>query len=177
MFKGKKVELRSAEKSDAAAYYKIWNDCRTREFLSPAGMFPQSMAEAEKLLENIASPQRKDIACTFAITFKGKFIGLCGYDNRNTRAGTCSVSIMIAPAVWGKGLGTDAFFVLLKFLFGELNVRKVQLSVFAEHKRAVACYKKLGFREEGLFKEQFYRDGGYHDELHMALFARDASDI
>ena len=173
MLKGKKVELRAIEKSDAPAYYKIRNDHEAQAFMSPLGRLPMSMAAIEKRIEEEEAANAKGKSRNFAVTLKGKFIGVCGYADYHAQNGTCLIFIMLGPAHCGKGLGTDALSVLLDLLFIELNMRKVQLGVFAENKRAITCYKKLGFVEEGLFKEQFYRDGKYHDDLEMALFKKD----
>ncbi|KPV42945.1 GNAT family N-acetyltransferase [Alicyclobacillus ferrooxydans] len=63
----------------------------------------------------------------------------------------------------GKGYGRDALNTLLRFAFDELNLRRIQLTVFAYNKGAVHLYESLGFLREGTFRKFLHRDGDYHD--------------
>ena len=74
---------------------------------------------------------------------------------------------------WGKGYGSDALKVLIRFIFEEVNIYKIKLNVFSFNKRAISCYKKLGFKEEGILKDELYRNGKYFDIIPMALFKED----
>lgn len=74
---------------------------------------------------------------------------------------------------WVRGYGSDALKVLNKFIFEEVNMNKIKLSAFSFNHRAIACYKKVGFQEEGRLKKEIYRNGKYHDEIVMAIFKED----
>ena len=62
---------------------------------------------------------------------------------------------------WSKGYGSDALKLLIKFIFEEVNMNKIKLKVFSFNNRAIACYKKVGFKEEGILKKELYRSGKY----------------
>ena len=51
-----------------------------------------------------------------------------------------------------------------------MGIHKVFLRVFADNKRAVNSYKKIGFVEEGYSKDEVYIDGKYRDMIFMAIF-------
>ena len=74
---------------------------------------------------------------------------------------------------WGRDYGSDALKVLIKFIFEEVNMDKIKLGVFSFNARAIACYKKIGFIEEGILKKELYRNGKYNDITLMALFKED----
>jgi RimJ/RimL family protein N-acetyltransferase len=59
----------------------------------------------------------------------------------------------------GKGYGYEAMQLLLRFAFHELNLHRVQLSVFEYNIRAIKLYEKLGFVREGAQREFLQRDG------------------
>ena len=40
-------------------------------------------------------------------------------------------------------------------------------------RRAIALYKKLGFKEEGIMREAFYRSGQWHDVHVMGILKRE----
>ena len=74
------------------------------------------------------------------------------------------VSIAIGDAAnQGQGYGTEALGLALQFAFQELNLHRVQLTVFSYNQRAIALYEKLGFRREGIFREHLERDGTRFD--------------
>lgn len=74
------------------------------------------------------------------------------------------VSIAIGKAThWGKDYGYEAMQLMLRFAFDELNLHRVQLTVFSYNERAVALYEKLGFQREGVHREHLQRDGRRYD--------------
>ena len=77
------------------------------------------------------------------------------------------------PQAQGKGYGTDACRVLLDFAFRRLNLHKVYLYVLASNPRARRAFEKVGFRPEGLLRDEFFVDGEYQDVYRMAVLASD----
>ena len=74
------------------------------------------------------------------------------------------VSIAIGEAKhWGKGYGYEVMQLVLRFAFDELNLHRVQLTVFCYNERAIALYEKLGFQREGIHREHLQRDGRRYD--------------
>ena len=74
---------------------------------------------------------------------------------------------------WGKGYGTQAMQLLLRFAFAELNLERVSLSVFAYNPRGYRSYEKCGFQEEGRMRQFINRGGERHDMIFMGIL-RDA---
>jgi RimJ/RimL family protein N-acetyltransferase len=72
-------------------------------------------------------------------------------------------------ADWGRGYGTDAMQVLLRYAFAELNLARVSLEAFAENTRAVRSYQKAGFTLEGVQREWLRRDGRRGDVVVMSI--------
>jgi len=70
---------------------------------------------------------------------------------------------------WGKGYGTDAMKVLLRYAFMELNLWRVSLGVFEYNPRAVRSYEKAGFHHEGSMRQALNREGRRWDMLFMGI--------
>ena len=66
-------------------------------------------------------------------------------------------------ANWGKGYGNEATRLALGFAFNELHLHRVQLTVFDYNPRAIHLYEKLGFQQEGIYREFLQRDGRRFD--------------
>jgi RimJ/RimL family protein N-acetyltransferase len=95
------------------------------------------------------------------------FIGLVGLKWNH---GEAWVGIGIGDRnSWGKGYGTDALLVLLRYAFTELNIHRVSLGVFAYNRRAIRSYEKAGFQLEGVERELLHRDGSRSDGLYMGI--------
>ncbi len=69
----------------------------------------------------------------------------------------------------GKGYGREALELALRFAFQELNLHRVQLTVFSYNERAIALYEKIGFTREGVYRECLQRDGCRHDMILYGL--------
>jgi RimJ/RimL family protein N-acetyltransferase len=78
---------------------------------------------------------------------------------------------------WGKGYGTDAMSVLVKFIFEQMNIHKVKLNVFSYNERAIKSYEKCGFKVEGVLRQEIFRDGKYYDEIIMGLLKEEYSAL
>ncbi|GAB6169465.1 GNAT family protein [Clostridium carnis] len=171
MYKGNLVKLRAYKEEDIDRATEFINDEETKKLLVIDTPFPiTKWKESEWIKSRDAS---SDLTYDFAIEDleTGKYIGGCSINNTNIKNRNCTIGIMIGDkAYWGKGYGTDALKVLIKFIFEEVNMEKIKLNVFSFNKRAIACYKKIGFIEEGILKKEIYRNGKYHDEIVMALF-------
>jgi RimJ/RimL family protein N-acetyltransferase len=61
--------------------------------------------------------------------------------------------------------------LLVRYAFQELNLHRLQLTVFDYSERAQAVYRKVVFRVEGRLREWILRDGKRYDMLQMGLLA------
>lgn len=73
----------------------------------------------------------------------------------------------------GKGYGTDAMKLALRFAFQELNMHRVSLDALADNLRAVRSYEKCGFKAEGYMRHADFRDGRRSDLITMGVLRRD----
>ena len=63
--------------------------------------------------------------------------------------GECFVGIGLGDReFWGKGYGTDAMRVILKYAFFELNLNRVSLTVFEYNPRARRSYEKEDLKKK-----------------------------
>ena len=103
-----------------------------------------------------------------------KLIGFVGLFGVAWIHGDAWVGIGIGERdAWGKGYGTDAMRLILKFAFTELNLHRVTLGVFAYNTRAIRSYEKAGFILEGTEREALHRDGSHADGLYMGILRED----
>ena len=80
------------------------------------------------------------------------------------------IQLIISPKFQGKGFATKAVELGMDYAFKILNLHKLSLVVDCENQRAINVYRKLGFKEEGLLREEYFADGIYRDAYCMAVF-------
>ena len=69
----------------------------------------------------------------------------------------------------GTGAALFATFEILEKAFNELKLNKVYLDVLKTNKRAIAFYKKVGFIQEGEFRNHFQKNNKYIDLLWFSM--------
>lgn len=53
--------------------------------------------------------------------------------------------------------------------FNYLNLNNIKLDVLSFNKRAIACYKKCGFKEYGRRRKSEFINGKYYDRISMDI--------
>jgi RimJ/RimL family protein N-acetyltransferase len=169
MYTGEKVRIRAYKREDMVLAQQYLNDAETKRFLMPGVPYQFTLEEENKWFENISSHSD---TYSFAVETieESKYIGGCGVNMLDWKNSVATVGIFIGDKNYlGKGYGTDAMKVLLKFIFEQMNINKVKLFVYSFNERAVKSYEKCGFVREGVLKQEIFRDGKYNDEYIMAI--------
>ncbi|MFS8531446.1 GNAT family N-acetyltransferase [Sphaerobacter thermophilus] len=100
------------------------------------------------------------------------FVTLFGIDPEHRKA---ELALMIGERdIWGQGYARETLRVVLRHAFtptsyGGLGLHKVWLCVVAENQAARRAYVACGFREDGVLREDLYRDGVWHDQILMSI--------
>jgi len=106
-------------------------------------------------------------------------IGTIGLNHIDWRSHTAELSWFLIGEVkyrsWG--YGTEAVFLLLDYAFNHLNLNKIGLYTMALNEGARAVYQKMGFQEEGVLREQKFKNGQYIDVHIYGLLREDFNDL
>jgi RimJ/RimL family protein N-acetyltransferase len=171
---GELVRLEALDPAAHAAYFARWSaDSEYERLLDSDPTRPrsaaQTKAELEKLLEGT------DDYLFLVRALEGDVpIGMVELDDIAWARGDAWVGIGLGERTyWGKGYGTDALRILLRFAFDELNLHRVTLNVFSYNTRALRTYAGLGFTVEGTVREALMREGRRWDLIFMGLLRRE----
>lgn len=177
MIEGRSVRLRAPDMGDLERNHRWINDREVTRFLGGQARYLMSMAAEETWMRGVCEQQQSYDRVFFAIeTNDGGHIGNTNLFNAVPESRRAELGIMIGDKEhWGRGLGADALRALLRFGFEEMNLHRIVLQVFSYNARAIACYTKVGFREEVLMREDMWHDGAYHDTIVMGVL-RDEFD-
>ena len=81
--------------------------------------------------------------------------------------------LLVGPAYFGRGLGTEATALVLAHAFETVGLHRVELEVYAFNPRARHVYEKVGFVHEGTKRQALLCKGDWVDAHLMAILADD----
>lgn len=171
MLTGARVTLRAIVPDDLDALFALESDLTTWELRQPTPPVPLDRHAWEERVR-----ARADGAVRFAIEAGGSFVGRCSLVGIDQLARHADVSIALVADARGRGYGSDALGVLVQFAFARHNLHRLQVEVLASNTGAIACYRKVGFVEEGRRRQNAWVDGAYEDDLIMGLLRDERSD-
>ncbi len=115
-----------------------------------------------------------DVVWSIEDAAEGRYLGQTGLHQLHERSRVARLACIIADrSDMGRGYGSAAIRAVLAHGFGALGLHKVWLMVFATNQRGRRTYGRLGFVEEGLLREEYFHQGGWHDMVRMSLLARE----
>jgi putative acetyltransferase len=156
------ILIRALEPEDIPDLTEAWNQ-------------PDAYAGTLQLPYTSVDARRKRAAATPAnltrlvAVIGGKVVGCIGLDRfDNRRSHTAQFGIAVHDAYAGRGAGTALIAAMIDLADNWLNVRRLELSVYADNARAIALYERFGFEREGLLRAYSWRNGAFVDSISMA---------
>ena len=166
---GEKVYLSPVSTDDWQIYEKWHNDYEF-SFLEGGGRTDVSPnANGPEGLENRAKSKS-----SFTIVDKetDRVIGHCAFNYEDIANRYAKIGIGIGEReYWSKGYGSDALRLLLDFGFNVRGYNSICLNVFEYNKRARACYEKVGFKKQGIWRDCLVRGEKRYDCIYMDILA------
>jgi len=172
MIAGEHVILRAFEREDAERCYRWMNDPNIVRTLK--SRYPIAFQNEIDWLERAISVS--DGERHFAIERRDdrSHIGNASIHDIDWVSRTASFGLFVGePSAWNRGFGSDAIGTLVRFAFDEMNLRKLRINIFDYNERAKHVLETHGFVQEGRLRQEFYREGTYHDIVILSVF-RDA---
>jgi len=168
----KKLVLRAVEPRDARFLADMINDPEVRSVLGAYDLvFPVSVGMEERWIESAS--KKDDIHMIAELKNGSTPLGLLSLKDLHKRNGSAHLSIILRKRSWGKGYGTEAINGVLSRLFNRMNMHRVWLRVAECNTRAIACYKKCGFKVEGTLREDHYACDEWRNSYVMSIIDSD----
>lgn len=167
MLSGERVVLREVRTDDLLTLYDIFRDLDTWELRGPAAPGPMTWDGFREWYSYATKGLGKEVE--LVITVQDEVVGRCAMFNEDQLARHAEVGIDLVAPARGHGYGTDALRVLVDLAFTRRNLRRLHLEAVADNVGALACYRKVGFVEEGRQREHAWVRGHYVDMIAMGL--------
>ncbi|MEP7292326.1 MAG: GNAT family protein [Chloroflexota bacterium] len=173
LFYGERVRLTSVFPSDAQTIARWYEDGEFSRLFDASPAYPKSENSVHKWMDG-NERDRDSFTLAMRLLYSDDLIGYVQIDGIQWTHGCGWLAIGIgSPAHRNKGYGTEAMRLSLRFAFHELNLHRLQLSVFGYNEAAIKLYERLGFKREGVLREYLRRDGQRYDMIFYGLLAQE----
>jgi RimJ/RimL family protein N-acetyltransferase len=172
LFRGELVRFTFEEPEARAGAEVRWQ--RDSEFMRLADSDPARLSSEKKIREWFDKqaengPQSERYSFSVRTLAEDKYIGFLGMwvDLIHSEAW---VGLGIGEReFWSKGYGTDMMRLCLQYVFNELGLERLSLTLHEYNPRALRSYEKCGFRLEGRTRGDGLREGRRTDTFWMGI--------
>jgi [ribosomal protein S5]-alanine N-acetyltransferase len=167
---GKNIFLRPFTENDISSDYLSWLNDPEVNLYSRRRYFSSDRESAKKFFLSLGENEG-----LFAICRKedAKHVGNIQFGPIDTVSSIAEIRIIVGDrAVWGKGVGTDAIEALMKYLFHDLKIRRLEAN--SCNPAFIRCVEKLGWIKEGTLRKRFRAGDEYLDYEYWGLLREEA---
>ncbi|MCB9687620.1 MAG: GNAT family N-acetyltransferase [Alphaproteobacteria bacterium] len=173
-YPGQRIHLRPIRVDDVDAIMTWVNDPEVVRNFATMGNITREQEVA--FLERMIASETDRL---YAIeTLEGQYLGNAGihkiwWPARNGRLGI----VIGDKAHHGRGLAQEALRLLLAHGFGELGLHKLWMVHYATNGRMHHIAGKLGMREEGRLRDEYFHQGAFHDMVRHAILEEEYREL
>jgi putative acetyltransferase len=160
------ITVRRARPADAAEFARMMGDPEVFANLMQLPLPSEEQWRAR--LEEGARSDRPDLQLVAELD--GRVVGSAGLHpaSQLRRRHVALIGISVAPEAQRRGVGTALMQAMCDYADGWAQLLRIELTVFTDNERAIALYRRFGFRIEGTHRGYALRHGVYVDAHCMA---------
>ena len=168
-----RLVLRQLTHADADVINALFSDPQVIEVMSEPPL--NSTEKAIELIDWLNGHFAKQNAARWGITLKddGRLMGTCGFHKWNRENRHADLGYDLLPAYWGRGYGPEAARAVVAWSFANLNLHRMQADCTDGNLRSERTLLKLGFKPEGLWREQCWEHERFVDIKQFGLLRRE----
>jgi len=177
MIEGERLYLRAIEPEDYILIHKWRIDSVVSKKLG-GNNFSISLERDKLWTENKSVDDTKGIYWMIGKLNDNKIIGYCSMINidlRNLKAELGGI-VIGEKDEWGKGYGKEAVKIMLKYFFDNYPINKCFTYCLEENTPSIKIWQSLNFVQDGLLREDVYKDGEFKNLLLFSILRREIND-
>jgi RimJ/RimL family protein N-acetyltransferase len=139
--------------------------------------YPYTRDHAIAFIERIRSGIESGTEVCFSIRLRDSktLVGTIG-QTLTTIHQRAELGYIVGKDFRGNGYATEACRGFLGYSFGVLGLHKVTAAWYTDNPASGRILEKLGFANEGIVREHFFRGGRWRDSVTMGLLRQDYED-
>ena len=168
-----RLVLRQLTVDDSENWFKNLSD---EEVAVLIGMEPlESVDDSKSIINRFNDRYEKKNGMAWAITLKEDegFIGTCSYEKIDSHNLSGEIGYDLLKIYWGHGFMAEALSVILDYGFESLGLNRIEVHTAAINLASRNLLRKLGFFEEGIFRESTFFRGEFRDDCQYSLLRRE----
>jgi RimJ/RimL family protein N-acetyltransferase len=180
---GEKVILRPFEERDWEIMYEILNEPDLKKLTGSVSSDEEAYAapqpeEREKIRQWYMTRNEQNNRLDLAVVYKesDQVIGEVVFNEYDEETDNVNFRVLLSEASCNKGVGTEALSMFIQYGIEELVLHKISLEVYSFNPRAERVYQKVGFKLEGIKREEFIYNQEYFDTKIYGLLKADYLD-
>lgn len=134
-----------------------------------------SIKQAEELIQRWNERFESSEAIRWGITLKSenRVIGTCGFHGWMKNHYKAHIGYELTPEYWYQGFMTEVAQKITEYGFNNLGFNRIEAFVEPENVGSRKVLSKIGFREEGILKENYYWKNRFVDNVLFAYLKKD----
>lgn len=170
---GENIILREYRQEDLSALRAWVNDNEITKYLAGTYRRPQTWEQTEEWLERRLNGDAGGEGFVISDKETGKYLGQIDLMMIDPIARKAEMAIVLMKSAQKKGCALESIRLLLDYAFGTMNLNRVWLKCAEENEPAVRCYRRAGFKIEGVLRNDLYIGGKYQNALIMGILKSD----
>lgn len=174
ILKTERLILRPFKESDARAMFENWaSDPEVAKYLTWTPH--KSVEETHALLKLWEEESKQPNVYHWAIELEGELVGDINMVNVNEQSERGITGYCLSRKHWGKGIMTEAYAEVLRFLFEEVGFYRIEATHAACNPASGRVMEKCGLLYEGTFRKKFrlLSTGEWVDIVQRAILRED----
>lgn len=177
---GEKIILRPFEEKDCDIMYEILNEPNLKKLTGSVSSDEEANAapqpeEREKIRQWYMTRNEQNNRLDLAVVYSenDQVIGEVVFNEYDEETDNVNFRVLLSEASCNKGVGTEALSMFIQYGMEELELHKISLEVYSFNPRAERVYQKVGFKLEGIKREEFIYNQEYIDTKIYGLLKAD----
>lgn len=164
-----RLTLRRVVATDAPALFVMRSDPEIMRFIPR----PLATSEADvlELIGHFDAGMESNTGINWGITYTGspELLGVVGFVRTNPADHRAEIGYLLGASQHGKGIMSEAVRAVIDYGFREMHLHSIEAVIDPENTASKVLLERLGFVQEGYFKENGFYEGRYLDSMVYSL--------
>jgi ribosomal-protein-alanine N-acetyltransferase len=168
-----RLVLRQLTVDDSENWFKNLSDDGVAVLI---GMEPlEKVEDSRSIINSFNDRYKKNNGMAWAIILKEdeSSIGTCSYEKIDNHNRSGEIGYDLLKKYWGHGFMAEALSAIIDYGFESLRLNRIEAHTAAINSASRNLLRRLGFFEEGIFRESSFFRGEFRDDCQYSLLRRE----